>query len=76
MVEPRHPDLSLSRQCQLVGISRSSIYYQQRPARPDDLEMMRLIDKQYLKTPFYGSRSMAKHLRRLGQKSTGKEYSA
>jgi putative transposase len=68
MLEPGHPDLSLSRQCQLVAVSRSSAYYKPKPFKPEDLALMRLIDEQYLKTPFYGSRSMTKHFRRLSHK--------
>ena len=66
MLDPRHPALSLSKQCRLLGISRSTAYYRPRPVSARDLEMMRLIDAQYLKTPVYGSRSMRNHLRRLG----------
>ena len=68
MLDAKHPNLSLTRQCSLLGISRSSAYYQSRPIKAKDLELMRLIDEQYLKTPVYGSRSMTKHLRRLGHK--------
>jgi putative transposase len=68
MLDPQYPNLSLSRQCQLVGVSRSSFYYKPTQVKPEDLELMRQIDEQYLKTPFYGSRSMTKHFRRLGQK--------
>jgi len=68
MLEPKHPEISYTLQCQLLGISRSSAYYKPKPVSPDDLELMRQIDEQYLKTPFYGSRSMTKHFRRLGQK--------
>lgn len=66
MVDPKHPNLSVSRQCQLVGVPRSSFYFRPQPVKPEDLELMRMIDEQYLKTPFYGSRSMSKHFRRLG----------
>lgn len=54
------------RQCELLGISRSSLYYQ--PVRPSDeeLALLRLLDEQYLKTPFYGSRRMTIHLQQLG----------
>ena len=68
MLDPQYPNLSLSRQCQLVGVSRSSFYYKPTQVKPEDLELMRQIDEQYLKTPFYGSRSMTKHFRRLGHK--------
>jgi len=68
-----HTELSVSRQCQLLGISRSSAYYKPQPVKPEDLELMRLIDEQYLKTPVYGTRSMKKHLRRLGHKINRKK---
>ena len=68
MVEPETREPSISCQCQLLGLNRSSFYYQPRPVKHDDLELMRLIDEQYLKTPTYGSRSMARHLRRQGRK--------
>ena len=66
MIEPEHARLSIVRQCELVGISRSSWYY--RPCGESDLNLrlMREIDEQYLITPWYGSRQMARHLRRLG----------
>jgi len=67
MIEPCH-EPSISRQCRLLGISRSSFYYAPQPMDPEDLELMRLIDEQYLKTPFFGSRSMARHFRRQGRK--------
>ena len=67
MVDPLQKP-SISRQCHLLGLNRSSYYYKPRPIKPEDLELMRLIDEQYMKTPFYGSRSMARHFRRQGRK--------
>jgi putative transposase len=66
MIEPEHAELSIVRQCELVGISRSSWYY--RPAGESDLnlELMRLIDELHLDCPWYGSRQMARVLRRMG----------
>ena len=61
-----HPDLSLACQCALLGISRSSLYYQPTQAKVKDLELMTLMDRQYLKPPFYGSRRMSVWLRREG----------
>jgi len=58
MIDRNHRELSLVRQCSLVRISRSSVYYQPTPTRAEDLELMSLLDRQYLKTPFYGSRKM------------------
>jgi putative transposase len=66
MLEPQSHRLSLSQQCRLLGISRSSVYYKPSSVKTGDLELMRLIDEQYLKTPFYGSRSMTQHLKRQG----------
>ncbi len=68
MIEPGHPVLSVVRQCELVSISRSSFYYQPLGETAENLALMRLIDAQFLETPWYGSRQMARHLRRDGQK--------
>ena len=58
--------MSIRRQCELVGLNRSTFYY--TPARESDLNLylMRLIDVQYTKTPFYGWRRMTAQLRRQG----------
>ena len=66
MIDPGHGRLGIVRQCALVSISRSSFYYEGKGESPLNLELMRLIDAQYLETPWYGSRQMARHLRRLG----------
>ncbi len=66
MVDLHHPRLSIVRQCTLVSISRSSFYYEGKGENPLNLALMRLIDAQFLETPWYGSRQMARHLRRLG----------
>ena len=66
MVEPLCRDLSIRRQCQVLGLNRSSYYYKPKPVKPDDLNMMRKIDELYLQHPTYGSRSMARQLRRQG----------
>jgi putative transposase len=58
---------SIARQCVLLGLSRSGVYRQPKGVSADDLALMRLLDEQYLKTPFYGSRKMTAHLRRGGQ---------
>jgi len=58
--------VSVFRQCQLMSISRSSYYYQGIGESSLNLELMRIIDEQYLKTPWYGSRQMTRHLRRQG----------
>jgi putative transposase len=66
MIEPKHPQLSIVRQCELVLISRSGFYYRPAGETPLNLVLMRLIDAQFLETPWYGSRQMARHLRREG----------
>jgi putative transposase len=66
MIDPEHPELSVVRQCELVSISRSGFYYQPVGETPLNLELMWLIDRQFLETPWYGSRQMARHLRREG----------
>jgi putative transposase len=66
MIEPKHPDLSVRRQCELIGLNRSSFYMKVARESPLNLELMRLIDQQYLKTPFYGVRRMTVILRRQG----------
>lgn len=57
---------SVVRQCELVGISRSSHYYTPKGESELNLELMSRIDRQFLQTPCYGSRQMARHLRRQG----------
>jgi putative transposase len=64
MVEPTHPRLSVARQCLLLGISRSSFYYEPIGESPINLKLMRMVDEQFLETPFFGSRQMMKWLRR------------
>ena len=60
-----HPDISLRRQCQLVGLSRTGYYYQPVQESPEELLLLRLIDQQYTRTPYCGSRRMATSLRKL-----------
>lgn len=65
-MNPDHKRLSIARQCDLLTIQRSSYYYQPCAVSGENLELMRLIDEQYLKTPCYGARQMARYLRRQG----------
>jgi putative transposase len=67
LIEPHHPDLSIVRQCELLAMSRSGYYYEPAPESAENLALMRLIDEQYLKTPFYGYRRMAAHLELHGE---------
>lgn len=66
LIDPGHACLSIVRQCALVSISRSSYYAPVREETPDNLALMRVIDEQFLETPWYGSRQMTRHLRRFG----------
>ena len=68
MIDCNDKKLSISRQCNMFDVNRSSFYYVPKPISAQDLELMRLIDEQYMKTPSYGSRSMRNFLRRLGYK--------
>jgi len=56
--------LSQRRRCDLLGINRSSLYYKPVELDKEELILMNLIDEQYTKTPFYGSRRMTAYLRR------------
>jgi putative transposase len=62
-LETDQPGVSLRRQCELIGLNRSSYYYQPIPESPLNLTLMRLIDEQYLRTPFYGYLKMTEYLR-------------
>ena len=66
MIDRGHHELSVVRQCELLDISRSSAYYSPVQADEYELELMGVVDKQYLLTPFYGSRKMAVWLRGQG----------
>jgi len=74
MVDRRHPSLSVVHQCRLLDISRSGLYYQPIGIPPEDLVIMKLIDRLHLASPFYGARKIAvllnmnrKRIRRLMQ---------
>jgi putative transposase len=66
MIESDHPDLSVGTQCRLLSISRSSFYYSPLGETDTNLALMRVIDRQFLDTPFYGVRQMTWHLRNEG----------
>jgi putative transposase len=59
--------LSICRQCDLIGLNRSTFYLPPAVESEENLRLMRLIDEQYLKTPFYGSRRMTVFLERRGE---------
>ena len=66
MIEREHQSLSVSRQCRLLGVSRSTLYYRPLGESAQTLELLRRIDELYLQYPFYGSRQMVRHLAREG----------
>jgi len=65
-IEKARPQLSLRRQCRLLSLSRSSLYYTPVGESAENLMLMRLIDEQFLETPWYGARQMSRWLRRQG----------
>jgi len=58
MIQPTHPTLSIRRQCEVILLPLSSYYYHPVPEDPDNLSLLRIIDEEYLKHPFYGVRQM------------------
>jgi putative transposase len=62
-----HPDLSIGRQCELLGLSRSSFYYEPATENVENLELMQLIDQEYTACPYYGSRKMTVWLQSQGR---------
>jgi putative transposase len=66
MIESAGCALSVREQCGLLGVARSTAYYAPRGPQGSDLAMMRRIDEQYTRTPFYGVERMTVHLRRQG----------
>jgi len=66
LVEPNKARISVARQCELLGLNRTGLYYRGRTESVEDGELMRLIDEQYTLTPFYGYRRMTVYLQSLG----------
>jgi len=66
MIQFGHPDLSVRRQCDLLGLDRSGLYYKPVGPSAEDLALMRLLDEQYTRTPFYGVRKMKAWLETIG----------
>ena len=67
MVDREHLSLSIARQCALLGVARSSLYYRPKEASGEDLALLQAMDRQYLDTPCYGSRRMKVWLAREGR---------
>ena len=75
LVDPESGELSIQRQCELLGLPRSSYYHEQVPETALNLCLMDLIDRQYMETPFYGSRRMTWALNREGHAVNRKRVS-
>jgi putative transposase len=67
LVEVDHPELSVRRQCELLGLNRSTLYHKPMGETAENLRLMRLIDEQYTACPFYGSRKMTAWLDQRGE---------
>ena len=67
MIEPKHRKISVRRQCQLLVLPRSSLYYLAQSESDEDLRLMREIDELHLLYPFFGSRQLTHWLRRQGE---------
>jgi putative transposase len=67
-IEKGHPKISMRRQCQMLSLARSSLYYQPKGESAENLQFMEIIDKQFLETPWYGSRQMARYMKRQDHK--------
>jgi len=67
LIEHDHPHMSILRQCELLDLNRSTFYLPPATESEENLRLMRLIDRQFLETPFYGSRRMAECLKRAGE---------
>jgi putative transposase len=65
LVEVDHPEITIGRQCELLGLSRSSYYYEPAQETPENLRLMRLIDQEYTEHPFQGSRRMMNWLNKV-----------
>jgi putative transposase len=72
LIDPDHAELSVARQCALLGLARSTRYYHSVNDTTEDFQMMRLMDEWHMKWPFYGSRRMALLLRQEGYEANRK----
>lgn len=73
MIDKDDELLPVLKQCELLGLCRSSVYYEKKESDAYDLELMRFIDEQYTKTPFYGSRRMTEELKDKGHEVNRKK---
>lgn len=65
-IEPEHPVISLRRQCELIGLTRSGYYRELVAESAENLKLMKLIDEEYTRHPFFGTRQMRNYLNRQG----------
>jgi putative transposase len=75
LVDRAHPEISVRRQCELLGVNRSGLYYEPMGESEENLQLMRLLDEQYTRTPFYGSRKMTEWLATVGRMVNRKRVS-
>lgn len=73
LIDTDHPELSVRRQCELLGLSRSSLYYQPAQESEEDLRLMRLLDEEYTAHPFQGSRKMTVWLKTVHQEEINRK---
>ena len=66
-MEAGHPELSVRRQCELLGLCRASLYYEPAAETPENLRLMRLLDEEYTAHPFLGSRRLTAWLIAQGE---------
>jgi putative transposase len=66
MIEPKNQKLSISHQCKILDVNRSSFYYRPKPIKQEDLDLMRKIDELYIENPSSGSRTIRRQLKRQG----------
>jgi putative transposase len=73
LIDSDHPHLSVRRQCELLGLNRSTLYYEPAPETAENLALMKLIDKQYTDCPFYGSRKMTRWLQEVMKREVNRK---
>ncbi len=74
-MERGHPDLSVRRQCELLGVNRAGLYYEPVGDSEENLLLMRLLDDQYTRAPFYGTWRMTAWLATQGHEVNRKRIS-
>lgn len=72
-IDLMHTKLSIRTQCELIGLNRSSLYYNKKEISPDTIRIMNIVDEEYTRHPFYGSRRMTEYLRNKGENINRKQ---